>query len=60
MAYGTPTGELVDPFLRAIEDLRGHVTALNARVAQLEAELAAHRRGEEAEGQRSAVSTRTS
>jgi serine O-acetyltransferase len=57
MAYGTPTGELADPFLRAIEDLRGHVTALNARVAELEAELAARRRAEEAEGQRSAVST---
>jgi len=57
MAYGTPTGELVDPFLRAIEDLRGHVAALNARVAELEAELAARRRAEEAEEQGSAVST---
>ena len=57
MAYGTPTGELADPFLRAIEDLRGHVAALNARVAELEAELAARRRAEEAEEQGSAVST---
>lgn len=57
MAYGTPMGELVDPFQRAIEDLRGHITALNARVAQLEAELAARQQSEDAEGQRSAVST---
>ena len=57
MAYGTPTGELADPFLRAIEDLRGHVAALNARVAELEAELAARRRAEEAEEQGSAIST---
>ena len=57
MAYGTPTGELADPFLRAIEDLRGHVAALNARVAELEAELAARRGAEEAEEQGSAVST---
>ena len=57
MAYGTPTGELADPFLRAIEDLRGHVAALNARVAELEAELAARRRAEEAGEQGSAVST---
>lgn len=40
LAYGTPTGELADPFLKAIEDLRGHITALNQRVAELEAELA--------------------
>jgi len=40
LAYGTPRGELVDPFLRAIEDLRGSVTALNERVAELEAQLA--------------------
>ena len=40
LAYGTPTGDIVDPFLRAIEDLRGSVQALNERVAGLEAELA--------------------
>ena len=40
MAYGTPTGDVVDPFLRAIEDLRGSVKALNERVAELEGELA--------------------
>lgn len=39
-AYGMPAGELIDPFLRAVEDLRGHITALNERVAELEAELA--------------------
>jgi serine O-acetyltransferase len=40
MAYGTPMGELVDPLLRAIEELRGHVADLNARIAELEAERA--------------------
>ena len=57
LAYGTPTGELVDPFQRAIEDLRSHVAALSARIAELEGELAARRRIEEAEEQRSAAST---
>ncbi len=40
LAYGTPTGDIVDPFLRAIEDLRDSVKALNERVAELESELA--------------------
>ena len=40
LAYGTPTGDVVDPFLRAIEDLRVSVTALNERVVELEAQLA--------------------
>src|SRR5579875_3772760 len=43
MAYGTPTGEVIDPFQRAIEDLRTHIGLLNERVAELEAELAAAR-----------------
>jgi serine O-acetyltransferase len=41
MAYGTPTGEMADPLLRAIEDLRSHLNVLNARVAELEGRLAA-------------------
>ncbi len=57
LAYGTPMGELVDPFQRAIEDLRSHVAALSARIAELEGELATRRRIEEAEEQRSAAST---
>jgi len=51
LAYGTPRGDLVDPFLRAIEDLRGSVTRLNERVAELEAELA-ERQAERDEGAR--------
>lgn len=41
MAYGTPTGEMADPLLRAIEDLRSHVNTLSVQVAELEARLAA-------------------
>jgi len=40
LAYGTPTGELTDPFQRALEELRGHVAALNEKVASLESQLA--------------------
>ena len=49
MAYGTPTGEMVDPFLRAIEDLRSNINVLNERVAELEARLAAEQGGGEKE-----------
>jgi serine O-acetyltransferase len=41
LAYGTPTGELSDPFQRALEELRGHVAGLNERIADLESRLAA-------------------
>ncbi len=58
LAYGTPTGDVVDPFLRAIEDLRGNVQALNERVAELEAQLAAREADDEAAERASAVSSR--
>ncbi|MFI4987775.1 MAG: serine O-acetyltransferase [Alphaproteobacteria bacterium] len=57
LAYGTPTGDIVDPFLRAIEDLRGNVRALNERVAQLEAELAEREAGGAASERASAASS---
>jgi len=57
LAYGTPTGDVVDPFLRAIEDLRGSVKALNERVAELESELAERSAAEEARERRDAVSS---
>jgi serine O-acetyltransferase len=47
LAYGTPTGELTDPFQRALEELRGHVAGLNDRIAELESRLSA--RDEEAD-----------
>jgi serine O-acetyltransferase len=36
MAYGTPTGDLPDPVARAVEGLTEQVTALKARVEELE------------------------
>jgi serine O-acetyltransferase len=42
LAYGTPL-EVVDPFLRAVEELRGHVASLSERIAELEGELASER-----------------
>ena len=60
LAYGTPTGDVVDPFLRAIEDLRGSVTALNERVVELEAQLAEREAGDGARARPSAVSSGTS
>jgi serine O-acetyltransferase len=44
-AYGMPAGDLVDPFLRAIEELRGHIAGLNDRVVELEAQLAEKEQG---------------
>jgi serine O-acetyltransferase len=38
-AYGTPTADLPDPVARAIEGLLGQVSALGARVQELEREL---------------------
>jgi serine O-acetyltransferase len=43
LAYGTPMGDLSDPFLRALEELRGQVAALQTHVATLEARLAGRR-----------------
>jgi len=37
MAYGTPTADLPDPIVRAIEDLRNNVAALSGRIEELEA-----------------------
>ena len=59
LAYGTPTGDVVDPFLRAIEDLRGSVTALNERVAELEAQLA-EREADDTRARPNVVSSGTS
>jgi serine O-acetyltransferase len=41
LAYGTPTGDLIDPVLRALDDLRGQVAALQEQVIELEERLAA-------------------
>lgn len=38
-AYGTPTADLPDPVARAIEGLLGQVSALGARIEELEREL---------------------
>ncbi|MRG73020.1 serine O-acetyltransferase [Alphaproteobacteria bacterium HT1-32] len=38
-AYGTPTGDIPDPVVRAIEDLRRELQATAGRVAELENEL---------------------
>jgi serine O-acetyltransferase len=38
-AYGTPTGDLPDPVARAIDGLLDQVSALNARIEDLEREL---------------------
>ncbi len=40
MAYGMPPGEVSDPVLRAIEDLRGQVAALKEQVVELEERVA--------------------
>jgi serine O-acetyltransferase len=40
VAYGTPTGELSDPYLRALEELRSQLGALQEHVAALEGQLA--------------------
>ncbi|MFZ5791592.1 MAG: serine O-acetyltransferase EpsC [Pseudomonadota bacterium] len=42
MAYGTPTGDMPDPVARAIEGLMEQVTALKARVEELERREAGH------------------
>lgn len=39
MAYGTPADGIPDPVLRTIENLRGQLTALKERVAELEGRL---------------------
>ena len=36
MAYGTPTGDIPDPIVRALDGLMGEVQSLRARVNQLE------------------------
>jgi serine O-acetyltransferase len=41
MAYGMPKGEVSDPLLRAIEELRGQMAALREQVLTLEERLAA-------------------
>ncbi len=44
VAYGTPIGDLPDPLQRALDAMRAQVTALAARVEELEAELARRER----------------
>jgi serine O-acetyltransferase len=40
LAYGTPTQDLPDPVARAVAELRDQVAAANARIAELERQLA--------------------
>ena len=40
LAYGTPTQDLPDPVARAVAELRDQVAAANARIAELEKQLA--------------------
>jgi serine O-acetyltransferase len=51
LAYGTPTGELTDPFQRALEELRGHIAGQNERIAELESRLSAREEGREDDAQ---------
>jgi serine O-acetyltransferase len=41
--YGTPTGEIPDPFARAIDGLLDQVSRMKARIDELEREIAARR-----------------
>jgi serine O-acetyltransferase len=40
LAYGTPTQDLPDPVARAVAELRDQVAAANARIAELERQIA--------------------
>ncbi|MEN8196926.1 MAG: serine O-acetyltransferase [Pseudomonadota bacterium] len=41
VAYGTPSGDIPDPVIQALETMRGQIKTLSDRVEELETELAA-------------------